>query len=234
MWEHVVTLRVHAGSFEVNDPGNMHAMLNNMYSHFCPYSPTTKKMAPASSTEAAAAAAIGRMLEAGLSEGRAFCASVSWSASELTCNFNVGSSQEPVASVNRPSRTASATKTQLPANPQATRPQAAAPPSHRQAPVQPASHMPRPYTKPQPSALSHAQPVLSSGDMVTLRAHVKWIDGSKGCGVVHTDEPGHPDVFFDDATLRAGGIADARRGMPVIVTFNASHAKPRALVLQSA
>jgi hypothetical protein len=45
--------------------------------------------------------------------------------------------------------------------------------------------------------------------MVTLRAHVKWLDRSKGFDVGNADEAGHPDVFINNATLRAAGIKNA-------------------------
>ena len=211
-----------------------------MKSHFFPRSSTlpiatTAKQAEpaAANTAASATAALDRMLEVGFSNGRPFSASVTWSASETAFTFNVGCSQEPRPVAKRPMIAATPSQ-QPPAVTQAPLPHAV--PSHHQAPAQAPLHLPRPYAKSQPSAPTHAaaHPALAPGSMVTLRSRVKWFDGSKGFGVVNTNEPGHPDVFINDATLRAAGIANVRPGTPVIVTFDASHNKPKALVLQLA
>jgi cold shock CspA family protein len=68
--------------------------------------------------------------------------------------------------------------------------------------------------------------------MTTLLSRVKWFDSAKGFGFAAPNEPGHPDVFLTDAALRAAGVVDPKRGTSLVVTFDASHAKPRALVVR--
>jgi cold shock CspA family protein len=66
-----------------------------------------------------------------------------------------------------------------------------------------------------------------------LNATVKsWFDSAKGFVCAVPNEPGHPDVFLTDVALRAAGVVDPKRGMSLVVTFDASHAKPRALVVR--
>jgi cold shock CspA family protein len=68
--------------------------------------------------------------------------------------------------------------------------------------------------------------------MTTLLSRVKFFDSAKGFGFACPNAPGRPDVFLTDAVLRAAGVVDPKPGTPLAVTFDASHAKPRALVVR--
>jgi cold shock CspA family protein len=68
--------------------------------------------------------------------------------------------------------------------------------------------------------------------MTTLLSRVKWFDSAKGFGCAAPNEPGHPDVFLTDAALRAAGVVNPKRGTSLVLTFDASHPKPRALVVR--
>jgi cold shock CspA family protein len=193
---------------------------------------------PAAKTTASATAAMDRLIAAGFSNGQPFSASVTWNSSEVAVEFKVVGSQQPRPAVNRP-MIAAAPHSEPPTVPHA----------HRQPPSAPqqAMNVPKPYARPPPSApvTMPVQPAPSpiprpvahppshpAATMITLSSRVKWYDSAKGFGVTVPNEPGHPEVFITDADLKAGGIAELRRGMAVTVTFDASRPKPRALVVQ--
>jgi cold shock CspA family protein len=68
--------------------------------------------------------------------------------------------------------------------------------------------------------------------MTTLLSRVKFFDSAKGFGFACPNEPGRPDVFLADAVLRAAGVVNPKPGTPLVVTFDSSQAKPRALVVR--
>jgi hypothetical protein len=72
----------------------------------------------------------------------------------------------------------------------------------------------------------------SSGTMTTLLSPVKRLDSAKGFGCAAPNEPGHTDVLLTDAALRAAGVVDPKRATSLVVTFDASHPKHRALVVR--
>jgi cold shock CspA family protein len=68
----------------------------------------------------------------------------------------------------------------------------------------------------------------SSGTMTTLLSRVKCFDSAKSFGCAAPNEPGHTDVFFTDAALRAAGVVvDPKRGTSLAVTFDASQPRPQ-------
>jgi cold shock CspA family protein len=160
---------------------------------------------PTAKTTASANAAMDRLIAAGFSNGQPFSASVTWNNSEVAVEFKVAGSQQLRPAVNRPMIAAAAHPMTIPVQ-------------HAPSPV------PRPAARP---------PSHPAAAMITRSSRVKWFDSAKGFGVAVPNEPGHPEVFITDADLRAGGIAELRRGMAVTVTFDASRPKPRALVVQS-
>jgi cold shock CspA family protein len=89
------------------------------------------------------------------------------------------------------------------------------------------AHVARPAAR-----LPPPPPACSSGTMTTLLSRVKWFDSAKGFGCAAPNEPGHPDVFLTDAVLRAAGVVNPKRGTSLVLTFDASHPKPRALVVR--
>jgi cold shock CspA family protein len=124
-------------------------------------------------------------------------------------------------------------------------------------PSAPQVHVPKQYARPppavptsmpvQPAAVPVARPAVpvarpavqhprpsppSNTNMVTLLSRVKWYDGAKGIGFTVPLEAGRPEVFVTQGDVQAAGIATLRGGMNVMVTFDASRPKPKALVLQ--
>ncbi len=90
----------------------------------------------------------------------------------------------------------------------------------------------------QPAAVSLPKPAVQQprpsppGNMVTLLSRVNWYDSAKGFGCVVPFEAGRPEVFVTQGVVKTAGIATLRGGMHVMVTFDATSPKPKALVLQ--
>jgi cold shock CspA family protein len=85
-----------------------------------------------------------------------------------------------------------------------------------------------PIPAPRPAARPTPLSACPSRTMTTLLSRVKWFDHDKGFGCAAPNDPGHPDVFLTDAALRAAGVVNPRRGTSLMVTFDASHLRPRA------
>ena len=201
--------------------------------------PTTKPAAP-SSVGTSSAAAIDRLLAAGISCGQPFSASVKWNTTGGAVEFRAGASQ----------RTRPAASRHMIANPPRSEPYSeAAPVTPRPAPVQhvtlrPARPVPTstplpvqsaPIPAPRPAARPPPYPACSSETMTTLRllCRVKWFGSLTNTGCAAPIEPGYPDVVITDAALQAGGVfyPKFRNGTTlVMVTFTLDDSLARAAV----
>ena len=199
--------------------------------------PVTQVAAPTSTT-ASANAAMDQLLAAGFANGQPFSASVKWSNSEIAVDFKLNGAQQPTPSANRPMIAA------------APQPEPSPVLHARHPPSAPQVHVPKQYARPppaaptsmpvQPAAVSVPRPAVQQpgprpsppGNMVTLLSRVKWYDSAKGFGCAVPFEAGRPEVFLTQGDVQAAGISTLRGGMNVMVTFDATRPKPKALVLQ--